>query len=97
MNLRKSIARPQKLQDEIAYGKNAKDPSKPAYPRLLQSQIVPFNPRLPPAAFPTLPFPKDNHGEGEAEAILRTDVDAEAGSGGLSKSLPGRVVNYNMY
>ena len=86
MRLRKSITRPQKLQDEIAYGRDSKDPTKPAFPDLLQSQVIPFNPQLLPAAFPSLPFPTDSTGKGDSETTTKTAADAGYGSGGQSKT-----------
>ena len=80
MRLRKIINRPQKLQDEMVFGKDLKDPTKPTFPNLLRSQVVPFNPLLPPAAFPSLPFPRESNGRGDGEAIVKKVADTEAQS-----------------
>lgn len=76
MNLRKSINRPQKLQDEIAYGKNSRDPTKPAFPEKLRAQVVSFNPHLPPAVFPSLPLEVDIYREDESAASAKAAADA---------------------
>ena len=86
MNLRKSINRPQKLQDEIAYGKKSKDPTKPAFPEKLRAQVVSFNPHLPPAAFPSLPSEVDIYGKDEGAATAKAAANAEESSDGQSKT-----------
>ncbi|ERF73906.1 hypothetical protein EPUS_05918 [Endocarpon pusillum Z07020] len=80
MNLRKSINRPQKLQDEIAYGKRSKDPTQPAFPEKLRAQVIPFNPHLPPAVFPSRPLEVDIYGEDEGTATAKAAADAEESS-----------------
>ena len=87
MRLRKSIQRPRKLQDEIDYGKKRNETTRPAMPELLQSQVVPFNPNLPPAAFPSLPFPTESSRKVNDEAKTRTAADAQANSDGQSKTI----------
>lgn len=82
MNLRKSINHPQKLQDEIAYGKKSKGPTKPAFPEKLSAQVLPYNPHLPPAAFPSLALETDICGKDEGAATARTAADAEESSEG---------------
>jgi hypothetical protein len=86
MRLRTNLTRPQKLEDEIAYGKNSKDPTKPAFPKLLQSQVVPFNPHLPSAAFPTQSATTDSNGRGYSEATANRAADASVNSLGQSKT-----------
>lgn len=81
MRLRKKINCPQKLEDEIAYGNNSKDPTKPAFPHLLQAQVVPFDDNLPPATFPSLPFPTEHHGDGTYETTAEQAEYAQASSG----------------
>ncbi len=78
MNLRKSINRPQKLQDEVAYGRKSKDATTPAFPEKLTAQVLPFNPHLPPAAFPSLPLGADLYGEDEGVATAKAAADADA-------------------
>jgi hypothetical protein len=86
MHLREIINPPRKLQDEMAKGKRPTDPRKPAFPRLLQSQVVSFNPHLPPAAFPSLPYPTDSngYGDGDGDANANTAVDIDRNSDGQS-------------
>lgn len=80
MQLRKQINRPQRLEDEIAYGKSSNNPTKPAFPHLLQSQLVSFNPNLPAAAFPSRSSPKNRDDEDETEAGVEKDCDVDADS-----------------
>jgi hypothetical protein len=87
MRLRKNLQRPQKLLDEIQYGKKQNDPTRPANPELLRSQVVPFNPNLPPAAFPSLPFSTESSGKGDGEANTRTAADPQASSDGQLKMI----------
>jgi hypothetical protein len=82
MRLRKNINRPRKLEDEIAYGKTTKHITTPAFPDLQQSQVVPFNPQLPPAAFPSLPVSAANNGNADDEASLEQDMGLDASSDG---------------
>ena len=82
MRLRKTISRPQKLEDEVAYGKNSKDPTKPTFPQLLQAQVVPFNDDLPPAVFPSLPFLTGNNANGDDEATAEQAENVQASSEG---------------
>jgi hypothetical protein len=86
MHLRETIHPPQKLQDEMANGKKPTDPKKPAFPRLLQSQVVSYNPHLPPAAFPSLPFPTNSNGDGDGHvnANANTAVNIDWNSDGWS-------------
>lgn len=59
MQLRKSVTIPSRYQDEAPVtdrGRNRTN-TRPAYPDLLQSQVIPYNPNNPPAAFPSLPLP----------------------------------------
>lgn len=97
MRLRKAINQPQKLQDEMVFGRESKDPTKPTFPHLLRSQVVPFNPLLPPAAFPSLPFPRDSDGDGDRPAIAENDTDAEARSVGQSNTPSQAYMNYNAF
>jgi hypothetical protein len=86
MHLREIINPPRKLQDEMAKGKKPTDPRKPAFPRLLQSQVVSFNPHLPPAAFPSLALPTDSNGycDGDGGAKTNTAVDIDRNYDGRS-------------
>lgn len=86
MPLRKTATRPPELQDKVAYGKKSNDPTEPAFPHLLQSQIVPYNQYLPPAAFPSLPFPTEDNGEGDAGAAAPTIADTNASPESQSKT-----------
>ena len=56
MRLRKIISAPERLEDDLDYGSPAttQDVTKPAMPKKLQQATKPFNPDLPPAAFPSL-------------------------------------------
>lgn len=61
MRLRSSIRTPTRYDEE--YDENYHDLTKPAYPELLASQTVSFNPDHPPAAFPSLALAgKEDHG-----------------------------------
>lgn len=82
MRLRKKVTRPQRLEDEIAYGKPSNDPTRPAFPHLLQSRVVPFNPDLPAAAFPSRPIAKVRHDEGDGETFPLRDTRLDESSGG---------------
>jgi hypothetical protein len=87
MRLRKSIQRPRKLQSEAEYGTKRNDTTRPEMPELLQSQVVPFNPNLPPAVFPSIPFPTVSSRKGYDEARTRTAADAQASSDGQLKTI----------
>jgi hypothetical protein len=87
MRLRKKITRPQKLEDEVAYGKKSNDPTKPAFPHLLQSQVVSFNPDLPTAAFPSLPIASIRDGQHDSEGGAEQDMDDDESSDGQSNTL----------
>jgi hypothetical protein len=82
MRLRKNIARPKKLEDE--HWGSSKDPTKPAYPHLLRAQVVPFNPHLPPAAFPSLPFSGSGDEQVEVEVTATDAMDIDPDSEGQS-------------
>ncbi len=84
MRLRKKVTRPQRLEDEIAYGKTSNDPTKPAFPHLLQSRVVPFNPDLPAAAFPSRPLAKSRDGKGDGETLAQRDAKFDESSSGQS-------------
>lgn len=55
--MRTRVQPPTRFEDEInsPLGPTGRV-DKPAFPRLLQAQVVPFNPYLPSAAFPTRNF-----------------------------------------
>ena len=54
MRLRTRIRAPERFGDEDYDTAAAQNAAKPAFPRLLQEQVIAFNPHLPPAAFPSL-------------------------------------------
>lgn len=58
VSLRRETRGPTRLEDEEFYNKKpSRTPmTKPQYPQLLRQQVVPYNPNLPPAAFPSLPL-----------------------------------------
>jgi hypothetical protein len=87
MRLRKNINRPRKLEDEIAYGKTIKHITTPAFPDLQRSQVVPFNPQLSPAAFPSLPISAANNGNADDGASLEQDSGLDASSDGQFTNL----------
>ena len=80
MRLRKKINRPQRLEDEIAYGKSSNNPTKPALPHLLRSQVVPFNPYLLAAAFPSRSIAENGDCEDETEAGAEKDLNVDSSS-----------------
>ena len=58
MELRKSIKRPARFSDDTDfYTRSPSSSGRFKMNPLLRPAIIPFNPNLPPAAFPTLPFP----------------------------------------
>ncbi len=96
MNLRKSINRPRKLQEEIAYGKKSNNPTKPAFPEKLRAQVLPFNPHLPPAAFPSLPLEANPYGEDESASTSKAAADSAESSDGQSEHLCVATVNWTV-
>src|SRR5271155_3186956 len=55
MRLRTNVNAPARFEDEAdLYTSSAKDPTKPFFPRLLKNGIIPYDSKLPPAAFPTV-------------------------------------------
>ena len=54
MRLRTRIQAPERFEDEDYETVAAHNATKPAFPRLLNEQVVAFDPHLPPAAFPSL-------------------------------------------
>jgi hypothetical protein len=54
MRLRTRIQPPDRFEDEDYNTSAASDTTKPAFPSLLKEQTLAYNPRLPPAAFPSL-------------------------------------------
>jgi hypothetical protein len=54
MRLRTSIRAPERFEDEVDSIPAASNATKPAFPKLLREQTIPFDPHLPPAAFPSL-------------------------------------------
>jgi hypothetical protein len=87
MRLRTTIQRPRKLEDETEYGKKRNETTRPAMPELLQSQVVPFNPNLPPAVFPSLPFPTESSRKGGNAAKARTAAHVQASFEGQSRTI----------
>lgn len=66
----------------MVFGKDLNDPTKPAFPNLLRSQVVPFNPLLPPAAFPSLPLPRESNVRGDGETSVKQVANIKAQSVG---------------
>ncbi len=62
MRLRRNIRPPSRYEDEDEISRRRGNGTKPHFPDLLQSQIVPFNPDHSAAAFPSLPLLESRHG-----------------------------------
>jgi hypothetical protein len=71
MRLRKDIQRPRKLLDEDAAEKVSRDSTKPLFPHLMQSRVVPFDPDLPSATFPSLSCLRGGSERFDSEAEMR--------------------------
>lgn len=78
MQLRRSIIQPDRFDEEVMVTK-PRSTTKPAYPDLMASLVVAFDPDQAPAAFPSLP-------------LNSPSVESNAGeTGALSKALETRV------
>ena len=56
MRLRNSIRAPVRFEDEEQDTNRKGNGTKPAYPDLMRTSILPYNPNNPPAAFPSIPL-----------------------------------------
>ncbi|KIY00500.1 uncharacterized protein Z520_04185 [Fonsecaea multimorphosa CBS 102226] len=94
MQLRKCVTIPTRFEDEVHIAPQNGNGTKPAYPKLLQAQIVPFNPNNPPAAFPSLPLtsvdaPVARNPSGFEELVNVPHTVDSLSNGGLRISLDG--------
>ena len=82
MQLRQKVTAPERFEDLVDSTASLCNGTRPAFPRLLKGQVVPFNPYLPPAAFPTLqePLPASSHAPTSKSIQANISID-ESGHG----------------
>ncbi|KIV97988.1 hypothetical protein PV10_01683 [Exophiala mesophila] len=56
MQLRKSVCRPARFDEDYDVQDTPRPSTKPAFSKMMEARIIPFNPDHPPAAFPSLPI-----------------------------------------
>ena len=78
MRLRTRIQAPERYEDADEYNySTAKNTTRPAFPRLLKEQVVPFNPHVPSATFPTLDIRQAQDDSAPVRCIASYEDDME--------------------